>query len=444
MMKKLFRKKWFLATVGVVIIGSIATIYLSQSDTDRTMVQADLVKVEDIAEIVTASGRIQPQTKVNISAEVTAEIMKLYIKEGDLVEKDQSLLLLDTIQLKSDLIQTQYNLDEMLARQAGSRAQHEKEKLEFKRQGGLYKKQLISENIYNNAKYTLENALSQYLAMTAQVKTSRSRVSKAENNLSKTLITAPMSGVVTFLRAEVGEIAQGQTAYTQGKTLMTVSDLSIFEVEVDVDETEVARVMIGQKSEIKVDAFRDTTFVGEVVEIGNSAKVIGEGSENYSTNFLVKVRFVEAHPGIRPGMSASVDITTDHASQAVLIPYASIVTREFDPDSVIIWGIRPDTNAGQVEESLLAYAESNDEAEEIKKSKKKKIKLSGAFVIDNGLAKFIEVETGIADDRNIVALTGITVSDTVISGSYQTLRKISVGDAVEIDQFSIDKMEEDK
>jgi HlyD family secretion protein len=450
------RSKWLIiggvvTVVGVAVIGTA----FSGSDDDAKIVQADLAYYDAISEIVTASGRVQPETKVDIVAEVSAQIIQLHVSEGDVVHRGQPLLLLDTVQLRADKAQASYSLDEIKARAEANRSQYEKDKLDFERQSRLYGQKLTSETEYTNARFAYESSKANYEAMQAQVKTQRARLDKALDNLNKTLITAPMSGVVTYLNVEAGEIAQAQTAFTQGKTLMVISDLSAFEVEVDVDETEIAKLSLGQTADIRLDAFRDTTFKGEVAEIGNSARVEGEGTEDYSTNFLVKVQFLESNPSIRPGMSATVDITSARAEEALLIPYASVVTREYDPDSVasLVYGEKAEETTG---DGVYA-AETDDHEREVVQSpdsvgtdslqkkrggKEDKVKLSGVFIVEDGKARFVEVKTGIADDRNIVAMTGVNPSDTVISGSYQTLRQLEIGDAVELDERSKEKMEE--
>src|SRR5690606_14547992 len=212
---------------------------------------------------------------------------------------------LDTIQLQADVAQAHFGLDEITARAEAAKAQLEIDRLEAERQQALFEQNLTSQTAADNARFGLENAAANYRAALAQVETARARLEKAQDNLSKASIRAPMPGVVTFLSVEVGEIAQAQTAFTQGATLMTIADLAVFEVEIDVDESEIAKIKLGQKAEIEVDAFRDTTFAGTVVEIGNSALIAGQGSENYTTSFRVKVRFDIAEVTFRPGMSAT-------------------------------------------------------------------------------------------------------------------------------------------
>ncbi len=445
--KNLFKRKKLVifGLIGVIAV-IIIVLSLGGSDDGGTLVQADLAFADDISEIVTASGRIQPQTKVDIASEVSARIIELYVAEGDFVTRGQRLLLLDTVQVKSDLEQARFSLDEITARAEAARTEFEKNQLEYQRQESLFKQNLTSETAATNARFAFENSQANYDAAQAQVKTTRARLDKARDNLSKTAIVAPMDGVITYLSAEVGEIAQAQTSYTQGKTLMTISDLAVFEVEVDVDETEIAKVALGDSAKIRVDAFRDTLFGGTVVEIGNSASIRGEGTENYTTNFRVKIRFDETNQGIRPGMSASVDITTDAIAEAVLVPYAAVVTREIDPDSLA--GIQ-DSTATETEGLQAAELEESGDTTQVpaangKKKKKDKVKKPGVFLVKNGIAEFVEISTGIADNRNIVVFSGVAVGDTIISGTFQTLRRLSNGEAVRLDERSLEKMKEDQ
>jgi HlyD family secretion protein len=445
MANKKRKKLYWIGGCVVVVAAIIIVISLQQNGDERTSVQADLAYMDEISEKVTASGRIQPQTKVDISAEVSSEIVGLHVTEGSFVNKGQLLMTLDTVQLKADLYQARYSLDETKARLAAAKAQLDKENREIKRQNRLFKEKLISETEYAEATYVHENAKANHDAWLAQVKINQAILDKAADNLTKTTIKAPMPGIVTYLNAEVGEIAQAQTSYTQGKRLMTIADLSVFEVEVDIDETEISKVHLGHKAKIRVDAFRDTSFVGTVVEIGNSARISGEGSENYSTNFLVKVRFDEANAAIRPGMSATADITTAFESHALLIPYASVVTREFDTDSLPDGVTLPDQTASTGEIDAQFASASNDDSAlpptaSIKKEKK--IKCDGVFVIVGGKARFKTITTGIADERNIAVLSGINSADTVVSGSYQTLRRLEEDEDVEIEETSLERIEE--
>ncbi len=432
---------WIVSIVALTII-ILTVVNLTMDSNDATMVQADLAYTDDLSEIVSVSGRIEPQTKVNITSEVSAQIVRVAVTEGDWVNRGQLLIQLDTVQLNASMEQAKYTHEEVAARTDAAYSQYEKNKLEFARQTKLYQQKLTSETEYTNAKFAHQNSKANHNAAKAQLKTSKAGLNKALDNLSKTRIVAPMDGVLTFLNVEEGEIAQAQTSFTQGKTLMTISDLSVFEVEVDVDETEIAKINLNQKSSIKVDAFRDTLFSGTVVEIGNSARVTGEGTENYSTSFKVKVRFDENHARIRPGMSATVEIVTATTENALLVPYAAVITRTFDDEE------KKDEEELTKDDSSVGavFAAEVDSQDEIKpktyRKKEEKEKLTGVFVIREGKAEFVEITTGIADERNIVALSGLMPGDTVISGSFKTIRNLKRGDGVKIDERSVEKMKE--
>ncbi|MCH9030873.1 MAG: efflux RND transporter periplasmic adaptor subunit [candidate division Zixibacteria bacterium] len=448
MTKKRKKTVWIVSAV-VVVVGGLVTANMLLDGEEKTEVLVELASLDRIVEEVSASGRIQPQTKVNITSQVSGKIIGVFVNEGDRVSKDELLLQLDPVQLRSDLDQAQFSLDEYTARAEGAKTTKEQDEEEYERQENLYEKKLTSQTEFTNAKYRYLKSRANYTALKSQVRTQRARVEKAKDNLERTRITAPMDGVITFLNAEVGEISQAQTAFTQGKTLMTISDLSVFEVEVDVDETEIAQIELGQLAKIEVDAFRDTIFDGTVVEIGNSAIVIGQGTQDMTTNFRVKVRFDDSNVRLRPGMSATVDVTCDMMEDATLVPYAALVVREFDPDSLKKSEDDEDTSGGIfASDAVAAEPDANDSEEnnsnKKSSSKKDKVKKTGVFVVRNGVARFVEIKTGIADQKNIAALSGISEGDTIVSGSFKTLRKIKDGDKVEIAENSLKELESDE
>lgn len=426
-MKK--RTKIILIVLGALFV-VVILINMVGSNSRLTKVQAEGVSVLDLTEEVSASGWIQPETKVNITAEVTAEIVAIPVKEGQTVAKGRLLIQLDTVQYRKDLDQYQFSLDEMRARTEASKSLFLQAEEEFERQRELFKRDLTSERQFKNAEYAYLNNKYSYEAMRNQTKQARARYEKAEDNLSKTRILAPMNGVITYMDAEVGEIAPAQTAFTQGKTLMTISNLSTFEVEVDVDETEIIKIERGQTAKIEVDAFPDTVFAGEIVEIGNTAVIAGARTMEQSTNFKVKVLFKEDNADIKPGMSATVDIITNSKEGILAVPYGAVVMRTLDADSL---------------ERAMADTTSNSEAEENpdlsdddttivndEKKEKKTKEMKGVFVVKEGKAEFVPIETGIADQKNIEITSGLTEKDTVITGPYRILRTIESGEEIEI------------
>jgi len=435
------KKKKILIIAAVVVVVAILVI-ANLATNSESAIDVNVVDVseKDLIEIVSASGRIQPQTKVNITSEVNGEIIYLVVKEGDTVKSGNLLVMLDTIQLKSDVDQALYALNEIDAYLEGSKSSLDQAQEEYERQEKLYNKDGTSETQYKNARYAYLNAKASYEAMKAQAKQLNSRYDKALDNLSKTMISAPMAGIITFLDCEVGEIAAAQTSFTQGRTLMTISNLDVFEVEVEVDETEIAKIQLNQPADIEVDAFPDTVFYGEVVEIGNTAIYQGTGSQDQSTNFRVKVIFKDTEVNIRPGMSADVDITTNKREDVLAIPFSAVVMRTLDLDSLQQAREAREEAPGStgVSEVHAAENEENEKTppEDTLKNKDKddveREELKGVFVLRDGKAHFVPVKTGIADQKDIEITTGIEVGDSVITGPYRILRTLKDDENVKV------------
>ncbi len=426
------KKKLIIIILLVVVVGSVGYFSMTANTDKITKVNIESAKKRELVEIVSASGRIQPQTKVDITSEVNGEIINLQANEGDFVEAGELLIVLDTVQLRSNVNEAKYAMTEIEARLEGSKITMNQNKEEYDRQKRLREDNLSSETQLTNAKYAYLNSESSYKAMLAQSKQVKSRYDNQIDKLSKAKIVAPMSGVITFLDCEVGEIAQGQTAFSQGRTLMTISNLNVFEVEVEVDETEINKVAFGQEVDIEVDAFIDTVFAGEVVEIGNTALISG-GSQDQSTNFKVKVIFKDSNVRIRPGMSATVDIVSNKKESALSISYSAVVMRSYDLDSLE----RANSETAQTAETTTSDANAVHAAMEVDDddmdddSEDKKEELKGVFVVRDGKAKFVQINTGIANQKNIEVTDGLMDGDSIITGPYKVLRTIKDGDLVE-------------
>lgn len=421
------KKKKILILVAVVVVVALIVLNFVNTGESGTQVRAAEVVQRNIVEIVSASGRIQPQTKVDITAQITNEIIALKVREGDRVERGQLLVVLDTVQVKSDVNQARYSVNEINARLDGAKASLDQAEEEYGRQKRLYEANLTSETAYKNAMYASQNAKATHEALRASAMQAQSMYEKQLDNLSKCKITAPMAGVITYLDAEVGEIAAAQTAFTAGKTLMTIANLDVFEVEVEVDETEIAKIELNQDAKIEVDAFQDTTFVGKVVEIGNTAIMASLGSSDQSTNFRVKVIFEETKAKIRPGMSATVDITTARRDEVASVPFSAIVMRSLDLDS-LERARSSETPAG--ESVNVVHAAENGDSVIAEAEAKERKELKGVFVIREGKARFVPVETGIADQKHIEVTSGLQPGDSVISGPYRVLRTVQDGNPV--------------
>ena len=423
------KKKTYLIGGAIFILVIIIIVNVVGSRKKMTSVQAEGIKKKDVVEEVSASGWIQPKTRVNITAEVNAEIIAISVKEGESVTKGQLLIQLDTVQLQKDVDNYRYSLNELKARTEAGKSAFLQSEEEYNRQKQLFDKKLTSETLFKNSEYAYMSNKYNYEAMLSQTKQGEALYGKAEDNLGKTRILAPMDGVLTFLDAEVGEIAQAQTAFTQGKTLMTISNLAAFEVEVDVDETEITKIGKGQKAKIEADAFPDSVFLGEVIEIGNTA-VTNNAGQDQSTNFKVKVLFNENNQNIRPGMSATVDIITNTREKVLTVPYGAIVMRL--PKDTVEAGSNAKTSGTADAQAALAGSADSNESEGKEKEKEKELK--GVFIIKDGKAKFAVVETGIADQKNIEVISGVAESDSVITGPFKTLRSLKNGENIKTEK----------
>lgn len=426
-------RKLLIFGIGGILIAVIAFTALKPRE-KGVEVNAELVTAQTLTETVSASGRIQPQTKVNITSEVNGEIKQLWVKEGEAVRQGDLLIVIDTVKLRSALDQSRYALEEINARLKGQQSLLDQAKEEFERQDKLFKQNLTSETAFKEARYTYDNSRASYEAMQAQAGQLTSAYAEQRDNYRKTKITAPMNGIVTMVDCEVGEIAAAQTSFTQGKTLMVISNLNVFEVEVDVDETEVNKISIGQPARIEVDAFPDTSYAGSVIEIGNTAITTGSGTTEQSTEFKVKVIFEDSNVAIRPGMSATVDITTETRTGALALPFSSVVMRSYDMDSILAArsGATTAATSGGVNAAPVAAESSH-----VTDVKRKEIK--GVFVIRGGKAEFVPIETGIADQKFIEVMRGVVKGDSVIAGPYSALRTVKDGEEVRTAKESDEK-----
>jgi HlyD family secretion protein len=419
------KKKKLLIGGAILVVLILVIANLIGGGKKAIEVQAEPVKLRDVVEEVSASGWIQPKMRVNITAEVNAEILAVPVKEGETVDRGQLLIQLDTVQLQKDVENYRYALNELRARTEAAKASFLQAEEEYNRQKKLYDQELTSETVFKNTEYAYLSGKYNYEAMLSQTKQGEALSEKAVDNLGKTRIVAPMDGVITYLNVEVGEIAQAQTAFTQGMTLMTISNLAAFEVEVDVDETEITKIRIGQNAKIEADAFPDSVFKGEVIEIGNTA-VRNTLGQDQSTNFKVKVLFSENNQNIRPGMSATVDIETNRREKALSVPYGSIVMRS--PQDTIDINLK--SNVPESGDIHAAEVSSGDSEQDENKEKEQELK--GVFVLKDGKARFIAVETGIADQKSMEILSGLTNSDSVITGPFKTLRTLKNGEDIKV------------
>ncbi len=425
------KKKKYLIIGGIVLVVLLLAVGNMMRSTDKKVkVSTGKVKEGKLVSLVTASGKVKPKTEVRISANVSGEIINIPVVEGQRVAKGDLLVQLDPKQYEAQVRQSQAGYDAAVSSQRLEEANAEEAKLAYDRQKALFDKNLTSQQEYDAARTRYATTQASAEAARSRAQQAKAAVDQARESLGYTTIRSPIDGYITDMISEAGEIVMGSLNY-QATVIMVVSDLSEIEVEVEVDETDIAHVALNQPVEIELDAMRDTTFAGRVSQIGNTAKVSSLGTQDQVTNFIVTILVTDSVPNIKPGMTATCDITTDECENALKIPIGAVVLRD---ESILK---KKDSTAAEssaaigVNEAVAASDEekaANDDDEGLAKKKP----LEGVFVIRDGKAVFVQVSTGIADQQNIEITSGLQKDEEIVVGPFRTLRTLEDGDMVEI------------
>jgi HlyD family secretion protein len=407
--KKKNKKVLWIGLIVIVLLIIIAVVISSKKET-IIEVQTEKISKRNITQIVTATGKVQSETKVNISAEVSGEIVSLPLKEGDEVNKGALL-----VKIRPDAYypQLKQQYAAMKVMESNIKAQEinlKKFDLDLNRMKELYNKGLASSSDLETAQTNYDGSIAQINTIRAQINQQKASLSSVEYDLSKTTINAPMSGTVTQLNNELGEKVLG-TSFNIGSQIMTISDLSKMECQVDVGETDVTYIKLGDTARIQIDAFPDRVFIGYVYEIANTATAKGLGTQEEVVNFIVKIRiFNEQGFDLRPGMSCTVDIEVNKKDNVITVPIQSVTTRE-DESSM--------TNTIANDKDKPENLTNTKEVKSQKKNKPKEI----VFIVENGIAKQKLVKTGISDDTYIEVIEGLSENEEVVKGSFKAINK---------------------
>lgn len=462
-------KKFAIAGGIIVVLACIVGFTVHQSHKNLVTVQTGKAARVDLASVVSASGEIKPKTYVNIGANAFGKITHLYVKEGDRVKKGQLLAQLENVQSsadvnadvasvdasKTDAIAAEAALNTAIADLNQAKATVERARLDWNRTQALYKDALIAKQDYDTQRATWQTAeagLAQSEAKVAQAKAEKDSAEKhislaganlthATDVLQKTTYVAPFDGIITNLPVREGETVVIGIQNSPGSTLMTLSNMSVITAEVEMDETDIVSVKLGQPAEVNIDAMPNQVFKGVVSEIGDNAIVRSTGvatSQETTANeeakdFKVVVTLTDPPSDIRPGLSTTAKITTATRSNALTIPIQALTVRR--PEDLIEKG--PDNGSVHA----AAPQSSTEVAKEAKGKENKEIQ--GVFVIRNHKAEFVPVNTGIAGTTNIEVLSGLKEGDEIVTGSYKVLRTMRPGVNVKIDN-SEPKKEEDQ
>lgn len=416
---------------GIVILGIIIAVFAGGKK--HKSVDTDTVVRRSLIETVSASGKLQPESEVKIQSEVSGQIVELPVKEGDIVEKGQLL-----VRINPDLYTSAYNradaafnsaksnLASAKARLVQSQAQFKAQELNFNRQKKLFDEKAISQADYDNATSQYETAKAEVTASIESINGAEFSIesalasrNEASDNLKRTTILAPMKGTVTALTKEIGETVLGNNMMS-GDVIMKISALNSMEVNVEVNESDIVRVNVGDTAIVEVDAFTDEKFKGIVTEIGNTAlnTLASAVSSSEVTNFSVKIRILqesyqhlcegqgEGYSPFKPGMSATVEVETERMQDILTVPIKAVTSRE-------------DTTAKKFVEEGEEEVKSPKDA-----NQEKRDPFIVVFVMNgNSEAEIRVVKTGIQDDEYIHILDGLGEGETVITGPYEEVSK---------------------
>ncbi|HEX5817857.1 MAG TPA: efflux RND transporter periplasmic adaptor subunit [Gemmatimonadales bacterium] len=419
------RMKWGIAAavLATVVAGGLFAAK-KKKDNAATEVRLEQVGRKDLVAAVTASGKIEPETKVDVSADVTGRIMKIGVKEGDVVRKGQFLIQIDPAQFEGAVKRSEALLSSNQASLLQAQANRDQSARQLTRALELQKSSpnLISVEAVEQAQQAADVAKAVYQTSLAQVEQARAALKEAKDNLARTTLYAPISGRVTRLAVEEGEVAVPGTFSRETGLLLTVADMSTIIAKVQVDETDVVRLAQGDSVQVTIDAFPDTSFVGRVSKVSNSAKLTSTSTQSGSTDkavdFDVEVVLVAPPEDIRPDLSCTARIVTDTRDEALSIPIIALTVREHEDLPI------EDTNAKATPASQGAKPQADTASPGASKKKKER---EGVFVVRDGIATFRPVKVGVAGDEYFEVLDGLRGGETIVAGTYQAIRDLKDG-----------------
>ncbi|MGD8496759.1 MAG: efflux RND transporter periplasmic adaptor subunit [Gemmatimonadales bacterium] len=411
------KKKWWIGTGLVVLLAVLGIGLASVRGDDVVSVRTEKVQRRDLVARVSATGHIEPKTSVDISADVSGRIVELTVEEGDDVEEGQLLLVIDDERFQAALQRAEASLADARAREAQARGNAEQARRDFERIRDLKERlpEMVTESEFETARTNSE--VQGALLESAQhgVDIARAGVKEARDQLAKTVIRAPMSGRVTRLNVERGETAVVGTMNNPGSLLLTVSDLSVMEAVIEVDETDVPEISIDDSVAVRIDAFPDREFAGHVTTIGNSSLTPrSQLSSDQAIDFEVRVTLDDVDVDLRTDLSATADVITDVRRDALSIPIIALTL--MDPDE---FRAMPNENTAAGDSSAPSAGDRDG--------------VEGVFVVDGDVARFRPVQVGIAGDRYFEVLSGLEEGTTIVAGTFQAIRELSDGSQIRVE-----------
>jgi HlyD family secretion protein len=435
------RKNVLIALAVVIVAGAVVGANFYFKKEKGLPVTTDVIKARDLEAVVSASGKIQPKRLVKISAETPGRVVNLAVNEGDRVHVGQFLLQIDPKSLQrrvegnsASLQAAEASIEQLRQSIETARAQLLQAQQNLARQQDLWKQQLTTREALEKAQNDVKVAESSVQEREKQIRPQESRINQekatlesARYDLSKVRMESPIQGIVTRRNVQEGETAVIGTMNNAGTVLLELADMGVIQAEVEVDETNLPNVQIGQLAKITIDAIPDKSFKGHVTEIGNSPiQAATPSAGTQATNFKVVVILDEQVPSVRPGFTCTADITTATRKEVTAVPIPAVAVRElvYDANGQVVKEPKTDKRRKTPEPVAVAA--------ELKPGQTRK-ETEGVFVVRVGKAEFVPIKMGIAGDKYFEVLGGLKSGDEVITGPYNSVRGMTDGDLVKVD-----------
>ncbi len=394
-------KRRRVAVIAVVVLAGVGGMMARNRGPQPTEVQLAKVGREDLQAKVSANGRVQAQKKVDISATIAGQVVALAVEEGDRVRKGQFLLQIDPVSSRANARSNELGRAALARELESARAQAELAAADLERARSNHAAGIIPAADLERAGTAAATARASVQALERRVEQAGASLESAQDLVAKTTVRSPMDGIVTARRVEEGEVAVIGIQNSPGTVLLQISDMSVVETELEVDETSIPAVKVGQDARVRIDAYPNRTFEGEVTEVGSSPiqRSTGAATQNEAIKFLVKVQIKNPPEGIKPGLSVQADVLTGFRADALTVPIQALVLRD--------------------EESKPGEKRAGPRRE-----------LEGVYVVDGGKVAFREIETGLLGEMAIEVTGGLKGGESIVTGPFRALRSLNPGDAV--------------
>ncbi len=399
------RRKQILWLLGIVALTLLLGGWvLLRRGGDATPVEVAKVGREDLQAKVTANGKVQAQKRVDVSATIAGQITRLAVQEGDRVRKGQFLLQIDPVNPRAMARSNEFSMQALLRDLDSARANEQQAGADFRRADGNHRAGILSESDFDKARTAMMGARAAAEAAQRRVDQARATLEGSQDVLAKTTVHAPIDGVVTSRPVEEGEVAVIGIQNSPGTVLLTISDMSVVEAEMEVDETSIPSVKVGQEAVVRVDAYPNQSLSGVVTEVGSSPISGTAAGSTDAIKFKVKVRIKNPPADVKPGLSVQADILTGFRSRALVVPIQALVVRDVERQP----GAAPAPGAAREQE--------------------------GVYLMAAGKARFQPIRTGLMGDLAVEVRSGLAGGETLITGPFRALRTLHPGDAVAVEK----------